>query len=133
MSTRLRTNPAYLNTPEKLLWGLTGRELIIIALGCSLGYKVWANSLFLLDGGLWGFILRLALALIPVLCSVALAKLRPGGRYLEIWLVLWWRFRGKKKLLLWRSVQVQDRYACMPSPERPPVDDLHTEQEDESE
>jgi hypothetical protein len=133
LSNRLRANPAYLNTPEKLLWGLTGRELIIIALGCSLGYKLWANFFFLLDDGLVGFLLRLALALFPVLCSLALAKLRPGGRYLEIWFVLWWRYRGKKQLLLWRSVQVQDKYALELSLEKLPTGDSHTEQEDESE
>jgi len=133
MSTRLRTNPAYLNTPEKFLWGLTGRELLIIALGCSLGYKVWANFLFLLDHGLWGFLLRLALALLPVLFSLALAKLRPGGRYLEVWFLLWWRYRGKKKLLLWCSVQVQDKFACAPALERQPGGAPHAEQDEESE
>jgi hypothetical protein len=110
MPQHYHTNPTQLNTPEKIIWGLTARQLLILALGCSLGYKLWANLAFLLTYGVAGFALRLLLAAIPVLFTLALAMIQLGGRYLEIWAILL-RYWGRSKHAVWWSVQVKDRYA----------------------
>ncbi len=114
MPQHYHTNPTHLNTPEKIIWGLTARQLLILALGCSLGYKLWANLVFLLIFGVGGFALRLLLAAIPVLIALALAMVQLGGRYLEIWAILLLRYWGRSKHAVWWSVQVKDRYALSP-------------------
>ncbi len=111
MSQHYHTNPTQLNTPEKIIWGLTARQLLILALGCSLGYKLWANLVFLLTYGVAGFALRLLLAALPVLVALALAMVQLGGRYLEIWAILLLRYWGRSRHAVWWSVQVKDRYA----------------------
>jgi len=111
MPQHSHTNPTQLNTPEKIIWGLTARQLLILALGCSLGYKLWANLVFLLTYGVAGFALRLLLAALPVLIALALAIVQLGGRYLEIWAILLLRYWGRSKHAVWWSVQVKDRYA----------------------
>ncbi len=107
-------NPTQLSAPEKLLWGLTARQLFILALGCSLGYRLWAQCAFLLAYGLAGFGTRLLLASLPVLLALALATIQLGGRSLEIWAILLLRFWGKQKQAVWCSVHVKDRYANGP-------------------
>ncbi len=109
------TNPTQFNTPEKIIWGLTARQLLILALGCSLGYKLWANLVFLLTFGVGGFALRLLLAAIPVLIALALAMVQLGGRYLEMWAILLLRYWGRSRHAVWWSVQVKDRYALNPA------------------
>ena len=104
-------NPTQLGAPEKLLWGLTARQLFILALGCSLGYRLWAACAFLLASGIAGFGMRLLLASLPVLLALALATIQLGGRSLEIWAVLLLRFWGKQKQAVWCGVHVKDRYA----------------------
>ena len=108
-------NPTQLDAPEKLLWGLTGRQLFILALGCSLGYRLWAECAFLLASGIAGFGARLLLATLPVLLALALATIQLGGRYLEIWAVLLLRYSCKQKQAVWYSVQVKDRFARAPA------------------
>ncbi len=104
-------NPTQLGAPEKLLWGLTARQLFILALGCSLGYRLWAQCAFLLAYGMAGFGTRLLLASLPVLLALALATIQLGGRYPEIWAVLLLRYACKQKHAVWCSVHVKDRYA----------------------
>ncbi len=111
-------NPTQLGAPEKLLWGLTARQLFILALGCSLGYRLWAECAFLLAYGIAGFGTRLLLALIPVLLALALATIQLGGRFLEIWAILLLRYWGKQKQAVWCSVHVKDRYALVSAGER---------------
>ena len=108
-------NPTQLGAPEKLLWGLTGRQLFILALGCSLGYRLWAACAFLLASGLAGFGIRLLLAALPVLLALACATIQPGGRFLETWAILLLRYSCKQKQVVWCSVQVQDRFARAPA------------------
>ncbi len=104
-------NPTQLGAPEKLLWGLTGRQLFILALGCSLGYRLWAACAFLLASGIAGFGMRLLLAALPVLLALGCATIQPGGRFLELWAILFLRYSCKQKQALWCSVQVKDRFA----------------------
>ena len=103
-------NPTQLGAPEKLLWGLTGRQLFILALGCSLGYRLWAAFAFLLASGIAGFGIRLLLAALPVLLALGCATIQPGGRFLEIWAILLLRYSCKQKQAFWCSVLVKDRY-----------------------
>ena len=111
-------NPTQLGAPEKLLWGLTGRQLFILALGCSLGYRLWAAFAFLLTSGLAGFGMRLLLAALPVLLALGCATIQPAGRFLEIWVILGLGYVCKQKQAVWCSVQVKDRFARAPAHER---------------
>ncbi len=118
----LHVNPTQLNAPEKLLWGLTARQLFILALGGSIGYRLWSHFAFLLTFGITGFGTRLVLACIPVLFALALATIQLGGRFLEIWAVLLLRYSCKQKQAVWCSVHIKDRYALAPHVEREGAD-----------
>ena len=109
-------NPTQLGAPEKLLWGLTGRQLFILALGCSLGYRLWAACAFLLASGIAGYGMRLLLAALPVLLALGCATIQLGGRFLELWAILLLRYWTKPKQAIWCSVQVKDRFALALTP-----------------
>ena len=128
--SQLSTNPMQLNTPEKLLWGLTARQLFLLALGGSLGYRLWTHVAFLLVYGIAGFGIRLLLACIPVLLAFVLALTHLGGRYLEIWALLLLRYACKQKRVVWCSVHVKDRYALDLSLERQEGSSEMAEQEE---
>ena len=108
---QLHVNPTQLGAPEKLLWGLTARQLFILALGGSIGYRLWTQGAFLLAYGIAGFGTRLLVACIPVLLALALAMIQLAGRSLEIWAILLLRYSCKPKQAVWWSVHVKDRYA----------------------
>ncbi len=108
---QLHINPTQLGAPEKLIWGLTARQLFMLALGGSIGYRLWGHFAFLLAYGIAGFGTRLLLACIPVLLAFALALIQLGGRSLEIWAILLLRYWGKQKQAVWWSVHVKDKYA----------------------
>jgi PrgI family protein len=87
--------PTHLNVEDKVLLGLTVRQLLYLMVGCSLGYGlashgVAEHALGALVGGQAPRLAeyaRLALAGACVLLAAAFALVRPLGRSLEEWLV----------------------------------------------
>jgi hypothetical protein len=73
--------PTHLSVEDKVLLGLTVRQLLYLMVGCSLGYGFWGQSPHVAEG------LRLALAAACVLVAATFALIRPLGRSLEEWLV----------------------------------------------
>jgi hypothetical protein len=73
--------PTHLNVEDKVLLGLTVRQLLYLMVGCSLGYGCWGQTSALAVG------LRVALAAGCVLLAALFALVRPLDRSLEEWVV----------------------------------------------
>lgn len=104
-----REIPTHLEVEDRLVFGLTLRQGIVVLVGLSIGYALYAQAgnLPWPDGGgdLSGhppLMLRVAIALLPALGAVALAVVQPGGRPLEEWLFALARYAALPKRSVWR-------------------------------
>ncbi len=75
--------PTFLNEQPTVIFGRTGRELLIIACGSALGYDVWSN--INLAGSFSSIVVHILLTALPVLLSFAVALISIAGRPLEEW------------------------------------------------
>jgi len=105
-----------------VVFGLTARQLLLLLLGCSIGYNLW-HQLGLLSvyathsahGAhgvfatyvLVGQLLRIIVALLPVGATLALAFIHLAGRPLEVWLFVLVRYWNRPKWYVWRSVRTE--------------------------
>jgi hypothetical protein len=88
--------PTHLDVQDTLLFGLTARQLVRLAVGASVAYAIWYQSAALpaaLRGGL-----TVGAAIIGLL----LALLQPGGRPLDQWLFAALQFCLLPRRRLWR-------------------------------
>jgi hypothetical protein len=92
--------PTHLDVEDKLLLGLTVRQVLIILLGCAIGYSLWHA----LGTAHWPTLLRFLLSVIPALVAVVLAVLKPAGRPLELWVIIWLRYQAQPHIYTWRPV-----------------------------
>ncbi len=98
--------PTHLEVADKLVFGLTARQAIIIGIGLCLGYVcVQQTQLTLPALGNWNLplILRIGCGLLPALGGVVIAWVRPLDRPLEIWVLVWLRYQTLPKIWLWRQ------------------------------
>ena len=72
--------PTHLNVEDKVLFGLTVRQFLYMLVGSSATYTLWDQL------GTFGLPLRVSLAGLCVLLTLAFALLRPADRPLEEWL-----------------------------------------------
>src|SRR6516162_11687349 len=77
--------PTHMNLPDKVVFGLTARQLLLLLIGCSLGYNLWLHLGVLEALALPGQAIRLALALVPSALAAALALISVAARPLEVW------------------------------------------------
>jgi hypothetical protein len=96
--------PTHLNVEDKVLFGLTVRQVLYLMVGCSIGYGVWGQTPHLAE------LTRLALPLAIVLVAATFALVRPGGRPLEEWLVAAVCFLATPRVSTWqpRSALAED-------------------------
>lgn len=80
------TTPTHLFLPDKLLFGLTARQLLFLLVGGSASYGLWLQlDVIPASWGSPGLGLRLLIALPPALCCLLLAFVTVAGRPLELW------------------------------------------------
>lgn len=94
--------PTHLEVEDRILFGLTLRQGVILLLGTTVGYFLFAQSGQLLAGAQIPLALRVSLGLIPVLIALALALIQPAGRPLEDWLFAIARYLTVPKRCVWR-------------------------------
>ena len=99
--------PTHMSLPDKVVFGLTARQLLLLLIGCSLGYNLWLHLSALEVFALLGQVLRIAITLIPAGVAAALALISIAGRPLEIWLLVLVRYWQRPHVYLWRSLRVQ--------------------------
>jgi drug/metabolite transporter (DMT)-like permease len=91
--------PTHLNVEDRVLFGLTVRQLLYLMVGCSVSYGLWERAVQVGDGA------RLALAAACLLVAAAFALVRPLGRPLEEWLVAGVCFVAAARTSTWRPAE----------------------------
>ncbi|GHO61394.1 hypothetical protein KSC_002860 [Ktedonobacter sp. SOSP1-52] len=110
-STRRQTYtvPTHINEPDKLLFGLTARQLLLLITGASLAYATWLQVLTWAMawgvGLLWSRGLAFLAVLPLVLVTLAGAFLQIADRTLEIWVLVWLRAHLAPVTYVWRSTK----------------------------
>ena len=99
--------PTHMSLPDKVVFGLTARQLLLLLIGCSLGYNLWLHLGALETFALIGQVLRIAITLIPAGVAAALALISIADRPLEVWLLVLVRYWQRPRVYLWRSLRVQ--------------------------
>ena len=108
-STRTHTVPTHLNLPDQVLtvwsFNLTARQLLLLLVGGGLSGDLWhllarLGSVLVVGQGI-----RLALTLLPLLCTLILAWYQHAGRYLEVWCIVLVRYVLRPHRLVWRTVR----------------------------
>ncbi|GCE49937.1 hypothetical protein EI42_01675 [Thermosporothrix hazakensis] len=93
--------PTFLNEQPTIIFGRTGRELLIIVCGVVGGYSLWVNCSELLPD-LWWMITCAILAGLVVLLSLIIALLPIAERPMEEWFMCWLLFVSMPRLYLYR-------------------------------
>ena len=99
--------PTHMSLPDKIVFGLTARQLLLLLIGCSLGYNLWLHLGVLTAFALPGQVLRIGIALVSAGVAVALALIAVADRPLEVWLLVLVRYWQRPHVYLWRSLRVQ--------------------------
>jgi hypothetical protein len=76
--------PTFLNEQPTIMFGRTMRELLVIAIGCTLAYMSWQNLDGLGSGG-GTVIIKIIVAAILIILSIVVALIKVAGRPLEEW------------------------------------------------
>lgn len=105
--------PTFLNEQPTIVFGRTGRELLLIACGIILGYRVWGDVSHLLSGFVGNF-LGILLAIIIGILFLVLALLKIGYRPLEEWVFAWFLFIATPRVYLYRPEEVDVGYQVEP-------------------
>jgi hypothetical protein len=101
--------PTHMSIPDKVVFGLTARQLLLLLIGCSLGYNLWLHLGALEALAFPGQVLRVALALMPAGVAAALALISVADRPLEVWLLVLVRYWQQPRVYLWRSLRLSER------------------------
>jgi len=104
------TVPTHMSLPDKVVFGLTARQLLLLLIGCSLGYNLWLHLSALTVFVLPGQVLRFGIALIPTALAAALALISVADRPLEVWLLVLVRYWQRPQVYLWRSLRMQQQH-----------------------
>jgi hypothetical protein len=100
--------PTHMNLPDKVVFGLTARQLLLLLVGCSLGYNLWLHLGELEALALPGQLVRLALALVPAVCAATLALISVADRPLEVWFLVLVRYWQRPRIYVWRSLRMNE-------------------------
>jgi hypothetical protein len=110
-STRRQTYtvPTHINEPDKLLFGLTARQLLVLITGASVTYAIWLQVLTWAmawgRGLLWSRGLALLVVLPLILVTLAFTFLQIADRSLELWVLVWIRAHLSPGTAVWRSAK----------------------------
>jgi hypothetical protein len=100
--------PTFLNEQPTIMFGRTGRELLVIAVGLSLAYSGWSS----LDGSdPTSMVLRIAIAILPVAFSAAIAFVSIAGRPLEEWVLVLAMYMAIPKVFLYSPFEEDEEVA----------------------
>jgi PrgI family protein len=101
--------PTHMNLPDKVVFGLTARQLLLLLVGCSLGYNLWLHLGALEALALPGQVVRIALALVPAVCAATLALISVADRPLEVWFLVLVRYWQRPRIYVWRSLRMSEQ------------------------
>ena len=102
---RVHKVPTHMSMPDKIVFGLTAKQLLFALIGCSAGYNIWLHLHSLQLYGLIGMIIRLVFALLPAGVSLVFALVNVAGRPLDVWAFVWLRYIQQPKIYVWGSIR----------------------------
>ena len=100
--------PTHMSLPDKVVFGLTARQLLLLLIGCSLGYNLWLHLGALEALALIGQVLRIGIALIPTAIAAILALISVADRPLEVWLLVLVRYWQRPQVYVWHSLRMSE-------------------------
>lgn len=117
--------PIHMSLPDRVVFGLTTRQFLLLLLGCSVGYNLWLHGALFATFGLPGQIVRAGIALLPAGSMLVVAFISIAGRPLEIWFLVLVRYWQRPRIYVWRSVRLQQQNVNRAS--RAIVDEEHSD------
>jgi hypothetical protein len=93
--------PTFLNEQPTIIFGRTGRELLVIVLGIVCGYFVW-GALTGIRADLGWQLLTWTLSAVPILIALVVALMPVAERPLEEWFFVWLMYIGMPRLYLYK-------------------------------
>jgi hypothetical protein len=97
--------PTHMGMPDRVIFGLTPRQLLMTLIGCSIGYDIWLHLSALRTLGIAGLVARLISSLVPTGVSVSVALITIAGRPLEEWALVALRYQLRPKVYVWRRLR----------------------------
>ncbi|HEY8691615.1 MAG TPA: PrgI family protein, partial [Chloroflexota bacterium] len=88
--------PTHLNVEDRAFFGLSVRQFTDLIAGLAGTYSLWHQA------ASWPAALRLAVTSLSLLIALAMALLKPGGRRLEQWLLVWLHYLFTPRRATWR-------------------------------
>lgn len=99
--------PTHMSMPDKVVFGLTARQLLILLIGCSASYDLWLQLHALSPYTALGLIVRVGIAVLPIVSATSLALISVAGRPLEAWSLVLFRYWQQPQTYIWCSVRTQ--------------------------
>ncbi len=93
--------PTHLEVEDRILFGLTLRQGVILLLGATAGYFLFAQSGQGIAGVYAPLAVRIGVGLLPVLVALVVALIQPAGRPLEDWFFAIARYLTVPKQCVW--------------------------------
>ncbi len=97
--------PTHMGMPDKIVFGLTPKQVLVTLIGCSIGYDIWLHLSALLTYGMAGLIARLICSLVSAGMGLSVALITVAGRPLEVWVLVVLRYQFRPKIYVWRSLR----------------------------
>ncbi|GCF06803.1 DUF3487 family protein [Dictyobacter arantiisoli] len=123
--------PTFLNQQPTVVFGRTGRELLIFCIGLGLGFMIWTD-LRLPATGVGVIVLKAILAVIPMILCLIVAFVKVSSRPLEDWAVVLLLYIALPKVYLYMPLEendddddLTDAYSGLNRPINPDDDDRY--------
>jgi hypothetical protein len=91
--------PTHLNVEDRVLFGLTVRQFLLLLVGSSAAYALYGQLAVLPEAP------RLVLVGLVVVAALVFALVRPAGRALEDWLVAGLVFAATPRRASWQAAE----------------------------
>jgi len=88
--------PTHLNVEDKAFFGLSVRQFMYLVTGLAGAYGGWMQF------PTWPVAIRVLLVVLNVIGAVAMAIIRPGGRGLDEWALVFLRSRLVPRVAIWK-------------------------------
>jgi PrgI family protein len=104
MTMQAHKVPTHMAMPDRIVCGLTAKQLLTTLIGCSMGYHIWLHLSALLTSGIIGLITRLVCSLVPAAVALSIALITVAGRSLEVWALVALRYWLSPRAYVWCRV-----------------------------
>lgn len=99
----------YLNEQPSIIFGRTGRELMVIAIGLSISYLVWGRlNAVLPSANVGGLIIKIAASAIPGIIGLIVALTKIASRPLEEWAFIGLFYVLIPKVYIYMPIDVEE-------------------------